>query len=156
MTNPSASFRRTARVTILLLAGVLLGSGCATRKFNQEWNRAALGPASTDPLVGRWSGTWLSDKNGHTGELRCLITHAHGKNYRFDYWSTFWKVCRYRTTLTFRVEQEDGVARFEGSEDLGDFAGGVYHYNGSFKDGEFTATYTNRYDRGTFQMRRVD
>jgi hypothetical protein len=143
--------------TAVALALAVLSAGCSTAGFKKEWQRAALGPESARPIEGRWQGTWLSDKNGHTGELRCIISHTHGKNYRFDYWSSFWKVLRYRTTLSFRVvEQKDGSHQFTGAEDLGPAAGGVYEYQGSFTGDQFTAAYKNKYDHGTFQMRRVN
>ncbi len=146
--------RSTFAFTALTLA--LLLSGCATGRFNRDWKQAGLATASEKPVEGRWSGYWVSDVNGHTGQLRCLITHTHGKNYRFHYWSSFWKVFHYQTTLTFRLEERDGALHFEGTEELGDIAGGLYEYQGSFTGTNFTATYKSAYDHGKFQMQRVE
>lgn len=151
---PSA-FRRAARFTPLLLLAALV-AGCSTCQFNQQWRRAALGPVPTKEIEGRWEGRWLSDKNGHTGRLRCVVTHNHGKNYRFQFASTFWKVCRYTQAVSFQVDSQDGMHKFAGDEQLGDLAGGVYFYRGTIQGNSFSATYTNRYDHGTFTMRRVD
>lgn len=153
-------FPRLLRKGFILLAlpSVLLWAvGCNTSGYEKAWRGAALGPEMTKPVEGRWEGFWLSDVNGHTGRMRCIISHAHGKNYRFDFNSTFWKVFRHRTTLTFRVEQAaDGTHGFSGSEELGPAAGGVYSYQGTFHGGEFNATYKSAHDHGTFQMKKVN
>ncbi len=142
---------------VAALAVLVCAAGCNTSGYEKAWRGAALGPESARPIEGRWEGFWLSDVNAHTGRMRCIISHAHGKNYRFDFNSTFWKVFRHRTTLTFRVEQAaDGTHVFSGSEELGPAAGGVYFYQGTFNGDDFHATYKSAYDHGTFQMRKVN
>lgn len=138
---------------LLLLTCV---AGCSTSGYEKQWRAASIAPAGDKALEGRWEGLWLSEVNGHTGRLRCIITHAHGKNYRFDFNSTFWKMFRYRTTLTFRLEDSAGTLKFTGSEDLGPVAGGVYTYEGGFNGSDFQATFKSAYDHGVFKMHKVD
>ena len=56
----------------VLPAGLLLASGCAT--FNLDWTMTANRPTPTNSLLGQWEGTWLSEANGHNGNLRCVVT----------------------------------------------------------------------------------
>ncbi len=44
--------------------------------------------------------------------------------------------------------------RFHGQADLGWYAGGVYHYEGSATASDFHSTYSSRYDHGDFILGR--
>lgn len=140
-----------ALATVILLA---LCPGCSTA-FHRDWNAASSGPVSQDSIEGQWEGTWLSGKNQHTGKLKCAVDRTHGKNHRFHFRATYWKLFRYSYALSFRVEERDGKQQFSGYEDLGALAGGVYHYDGTLTPDQFSATYSNKHDFGTFEMKRV-
>lgn len=138
------------------LAGLwacLAWTGCSS--FNREWKTRAAGPPPTG-MEGRWEGTWQSDKTGHTGPLRCLITPQtddlyqawfHAKYKKVFTWSFAYKV-------DLHVEPRDGTFQFHGQEDLGKLAGGVYHYEGKASSTNFFSTYRCPKDDGTFQMKR--
>jgi len=46
------------------------------------------------------------------------------------------------------------VWQFQGDENLGWLAGGVYHYEGRVSPTNFHSTYRSKYDHGTFEMGR--
>ena len=155
-------------IALLLLAS----GGCA---FDRKWRdlsrqqrlhavapaAATTAPAS-DPLAGRWEGKWVSDASGHAGKLRAIVTPLPNADaaggaptYRVDYDAMFLAVLRfgYGMTLT-AAPQPGGATRFEGRDDLGPLAGGVYRYTGSADGRTFTATYTSPADHGRFEMTR--
>jgi len=137
-----------------MLGSVILVNGCSS--FNREWKKAAASPPPTNSLPSRWEGTWLSDKNGHTGELLCLLTRVNDTNYQARFKATYWKIFRASYTVTFLGELRDGVWQFKGDEDLGWLAGGVYHYEGSVTRTNFFSTYRSKYDHGTFELQRPE
>lgn len=63
---------------VLLVAGFLLG-GCTS--FNHAWRDVARQPVVVGDLQGRWQGSWVSDANGHHGELRCIIAKKDDGTY---------------------------------------------------------------------------
>jgi hypothetical protein len=137
----------------LTAAGVLLLCGCSS--FNRAWREAAAPPVGAPSIEGRWEGRWLSDVNGHTGRLRCLLSRNAETNYTARFRATYWKVFRYSYSVNLHLDpQGDGVWRLDGSEDLGALAGGVYRYVGRVTPTNFFSTYESTYDHGTFQMNR--
>ncbi|HEX5222727.1 MAG TPA: hypothetical protein VFZ59_24440 [Verrucomicrobiae bacterium] len=136
---------------------VLLLCGCCS--FNRAWNKAGRTPPPADSIEGRWEGRWLSDHNGHTGKLRCVLTRVNGNHthtYTAYFRATYWKIFRYSYKADFPFERRDGVWHFKGSENLGWLAGGVYDYEGLVSSTNFHSTYRSKYDHGTFEMRRPD
>ena len=144
------SFRGLSACWILLFALAL--SGCST--FNREWKAAARTPLPLTDIQGRWDGTWLSDVNGHTGRLRCLLSKAEDRHFQARFKATYWKILRYSYTADLLFEPADGSFKLSGDTDLGWWAGGLYHYEGSVSSTNFFATYKNKYDHGTFRMSR--
>lgn len=135
----------------IFLAG--LSAGCG---FDRNWrNLSRSGAPPTDALAGRWEGKWVSEQNGHTGKLRAILTRVDESHYRADFDAMFFAVLRagYSISLTAKPQAE-GTISFEGKENLGALAGGVYRYNGSANGEAFHATYTASVDRGTFEMKR--
>lgn len=143
-----------ARRLFLVLLPALLLCGCST--FNRDWKKAAEKPAAANSIEGRWDGTWLSDKNGHTGRLRCLLSRETDARYQARFRASYWKVFRFGYTVALEFEQHDGAWSLTGDEDLGKLAGGVYHYEGHATPTNFFSTYRSKYDHGTFQMRRPE
>jgi hypothetical protein len=153
-------------VALLLLACLLLpaAGGCA---FDRDWRRLkraqfaaanSEAPPATQPadaLAGRWEGKWVSEKNGHKGKLRAIIRPVDDTTYRVEYDATFLGVLRFDHGMNLAAaRQPDGTVSFEGQEDLGSLAGGVYRYKGSADGRAFTSTYESKYDHGTFEMTR--
>ena len=162
------TYNRFARLAAVVLLGSLLlpmACGCA---FDREWRRlkraqfAAANSESPTPatqpadaLAGRWEGKWVSGKNKHTGDLRAIITPVNETTYRVEYDATFLAVLRFDHGMTLAAaRQPDGTVSFEGEENLGAIAGGVYRYKGSADGRTFTSTYESKYDHGTFDMAR--
>jgi hypothetical protein len=138
-------------VPFLLLAGLLAG-GCTT--FNHAWTEAAKESFATNSLLGCWEGTWLSDANGHNGNLRCVVTLKNDGTYKARFHAIYKKVLGFGYTVTLKAAETNGVFQFSGEADLGWWAGGVYQYEGYARDTNFFSTYRCKYDHGTFQMTR--
>lgn len=133
-------------------AFVLLLCGCSS--FNREWRRVGKLAASQDSIAGRWEGHWLSDVNAHTGKLRCIVTGETNGIYAARFRATYMKVLDFSYAVPLKVEQRDGIWHFQGEEDLGAMAGGVYRYTGSANSTNFHSTYDSQYDHGVFEMHR--
>lgn len=146
--------RRGLPCRALGLAGILALVLCGCSTFNRDWRRAAQTPPPCHSIEGRWEGRWLSDANGHTGRLRCLLTRSDDTTYTAYFRATYWKVFRYSYKVELLFEPRNGSWDFRGEEDLGWLAGGVYHYTGSATPTNFHSTYRSKYDQGTFEMSR--
>ena len=109
-----------------------------------------------DLLVGEWAGTWSSTSNGMDGALRCKVTKGDDGTYTAVFDATFARILSFKATVTLTVEVDGGQVRFKGEKDLGWLAGGVYTYEGHTDGKEFYSTYNSSYDKGTFQMKRVE
>jgi len=131
---------------------MLLLSGCSS--FSRAWEKAGKASTPPDLIEGRWEGHWLSDANGHTGRLRCLLSREADGEYTAWFRATYLKILRFSYRVPLKVETHDGVWLFNGSENLGSMAGGVYYYTGSATPTNFHSTYRSDYDHGVFQMSR--
>jgi hypothetical protein len=131
---------------------VLLLTGCST--FNYEWRREAKKPTPTNDITGRWEGSWLSDKNGHEGRLRCIITPETNGVFQAKFYATYQKWLHFGYTVPMTVRASTNRVAFDGSVDLGKLAGGVYRYTGYTTPTNFFSTYKCKYDHGTFRMAR--
>lgn len=123
--------------------------------FRSAWKKA---PASTSGVEGKWSGTWHSDATGHQGTLRCVVSSPVDKKggHEFFYHATWKKILSgsYKATHTVQ-KQKDGTYTFKGEHKMPDWAGGLYHYEGTIKGDDFNACYQSSMDRGTYTMKRV-
>jgi hypothetical protein len=93
-------------VPFLLLAGLLAG-GCTT--FNHAWTEAAKESFATNSLLGCWEGTWLSDANGHNGNLRCVVTLKNDGTYKARFHAIYKKVLGFGYTVTLKAAETNGV-----------------------------------------------
>jgi hypothetical protein len=138
----------------LFLAALLLLTGCSS--FNRDWKRAAADlPQPTNGLAGRWDGFWMSDRNGHNGRLRCIITPGGTMSYDARFHAKYWKILTFGYTVPLQAERSNEVFRFQGEADLGKLAGGVYRYEGTVSGTNFHSSYRSRYDYGNFRMNRA-
>lgn len=152
MTTKSPLMKRFLNALAALMLLSLL-SGCTS--FDHDWRHARMQPpARNNQPTGAWQGTWLSDVNGHTGDLRCLVTQKNDDEYEFRFKATYWKLFRFSYTVTLPVECKPEACTFKGSEDLGYLAGGVYHYAGSIQNSNLNATYSCKFDHGIFKLSR--
>ena len=138
---------------LAFLGLAIIFTGCST--FEQDWRHSVLqAPAKAGSPVGPWKGTWLSQKNGHTGELRCIVTQLTPDTYEYRFKATYWKLFRYSYNVNLLTTCKEGTCTFKGTEDLGFLAGGLYSYEGVINDTNFNSTYSCKFDHGTFQMSR--
>jgi hypothetical protein len=138
----------------LALIGVLpmLTGGCTS--FDHDWQKAARQFPSPDDLQGRWQGTWVSEVNGHTDTLRCVITKKDDGIYQARFLARYHKVLSFGYTVPLKVESGTNELKFNGDANLGWLKGGVYHYEGHATATNYFSTYSCKYDHGTFQMSR--
>jgi hypothetical protein len=139
--------------------------GCS---FDRQWRQlghdawptnsavATTAPASADPLAGRWDGTWVSEQDGHSGRLRAIVDRVDSDTYHIEYDGWFFGILRFThgMNVTATRAADANTVHFEGQEDLGGFAGGVYRYNGTADGQQFQSTYQSSEDHGRFEMRR--
>lgn len=139
--------------TLILGAACLALAGCSS--FNKEWRQAAESTLGSGELAGAWEGRWISDVNGHHGNLRCIMTQTATNRYDARFRAKYKKILSFEYTVPLRVAQDGSSYRFEGSADLGKLAGGLYTYQGAASAGTFFSTYDSKSDHGKFDMRRV-
>src|SRR6185503_18132094 len=113
---------------LITLALSWLGCGCST--FNRDWNSMAAHTNPTNDIAGRWEGTWLSEVNGHTDKLRCLMARQADGSYQARFHAKYRKIFSFAYTVPLQVEPAAGLFKFQGEADLGWYAGGLYHYYG--------------------------
>jgi len=133
---------------------VLFGTGCSS--FHGKWKSAVAQPIPPNEISGPWEGRWVSDKNAHTGRLRCVMTAAGDGNYHAHFHAVYWKIFRVAYEVPFVATKEGTNFTFSGESDLGKLAGGIYTYEGTATPVQFDATYNSKYDRGRFEMKRPD
>jgi len=146
---------RDVRRVLLVAAAALALFLCGCSSFNRAWRNAASEPVRADSLEGRWQGRWVSDVNGHNGQLRCLISQQDEGQYAARFRATYMRVLRFSYTVPLTAERSNGVWHFHGEEDLGKMAGGVYRYVGTATSNQFHSTYRSKHDHGVFEMDRV-
>ena len=129
---------------------VVLLSGCSS--FNRDW-RSYEGETS-EGIAGLWTGTWLSEANGHHGGLRCILTTLSDSQIQARYRASYMHILRFEYSVPMRVEGSKGVYAFTGEADLGEMAGGLYTYAGSITGAIFKATYHSERDWGIFELER--
>lgn len=107
-------------------------------------------------MEGRWEGKWLSEVNGHAGKLRGLLSRESNEHYVARFRATYGKILHFSYAVPLTVQPHNGGWEFNGEENLGKLAGGVYYYEGRASPTNFFSTYRSRYDHGTFEMHRPE
>lgn len=131
---------------------VLVLTGCST--FNRDYEAALEQPVTADSPEGSWIGRWSSDKNGHTGELRCIVEKQVDEIYTARFKARFWNIFTYTSTATLDMQPNMRERTFSGSAQLGWLAGGEYLYEGRVNSKFYFSEYENKWDHGTFYMER--
>jgi len=134
--------------------GLLVVCGCSS--FNRDWKQAERQPTPANSIEGRWEGRWLSDTNGHRGALRSLITMEGDDRCTARFRATYGKVFRFSYSVSLEIQPHYGGWEFNGEENLGKLAGGVYYYEGRASPTNFFSTYRSKYDGGIFEMHRPE
>ncbi|NNE90029.1 MAG: hypothetical protein HKN23_00130 [Verrucomicrobiales bacterium] len=142
---------------IRLLSGllpVLLLASCASARFEKDWKQALADEASgkSNAVTGPWTGTWETETNGHTGDLRCLVSED-GDSHKFRYHATWGKIFQGGYTANYDVRKTGRAYKVTGSKDLGFF--GEFAHDGTIRGDTFHATYeSSKGDKGAFLLRR--
>ena len=123
------------------------------RDFSDRWDGAA--GLQEQGIGGRWQGEWFSEKTGHRGPLRCVVTVVSPGSWRLAFRASYSKVFRACYATDFTVHQESAGWRFTGGQDLGTLAGGVYDYTGHATLTAIVCRYKSARDHGEFRLRRV-
>lgn len=180
LTTPN--HRRFLTCLPALAIAVLLG-GCSS--FDSKWEAALeksaadlapapvapVSPAGAPTLPTTWLGKWHSEPSDHEGQLRCIVTLLPEtgnetnatRRYAFHFHALWGLDFPAEYTIEMNV-MDPAVAdpaatgqpiTFEGEQDLGFLAGGVYRCEGQIEGDHFKATYKSKYDHGTFEMKIV-
>ncbi|VTU00173.1 Hypothetical secreted protein OS=uncultured planctomycete 6FN GN=6FN_22 PE=4 SV=1 [Gemmataceae bacterium] len=114
---------------------------------------ASVAAAQEPDLSGRWSGYWVSDKNGHTGPLHARFRQLDADTYRVAFRGRFAKVIPFWYTTKLRVEGTgDGVVALGASQRLPLL--GEYRSSATATGSAFGATFSSRRDSGRFVLER--
>lgn len=135
-----------------LAIALLLTAGCTS--YNHQWKEAAAWGPSEDAFEGRWEGSWLSDHNGHSGRLRCIVSKKGEDSYEANFQAKYRKVLTFRYPVMLHTTRDGTNTTFLGEANLGWLAGGLYCYAGHADTTSFYSTYSNRFDYGTFNLRK--
>lgn len=138
-------------VSTLVLLTFLSSCGSA---FRQAWRQA---PQSTAGVEGRWEGTWQSAASGHHGTLRCAVTGPINPagDHDFYYHATWKHILSGSYKAPHSVQKKGTVYVFKGQHKMPDWAGGLYHYEGTIDGNVFKACYKSGADHGTYTLKRV-
>ena len=139
---------RTACLPVLLFAI----TGCSS--FERQYEAALASSPTVDSPEGAWVGNWKSNRNGHTGELRCVIEKSVDDIYIATFKARYWKCFTYTSTADLTMLKNVDEFTFSGDAELGWLAGGTYQYEGRVTDRFFFSEYECRWDHGTFYMER--
>ncbi|HVL11253.1 MAG TPA: hypothetical protein VM529_01720 [Gemmata sp.] len=116
---------------------------------------SAATPLAAQPpdITGRWSGVWVSDKNGHTGLLHARVRPIDDDTYRVAFRGRFAKVIPfwYSTRLDV-VGAGDDVVVLAASRRLPLM--GTYSTTATATAADFDAAFTSRSDSGRFILSR--
>jgi hypothetical protein len=111
----------------------------------------SLAPAA-DPLVGRWSGYWQSDANGHRGPLRATVRPA-ASGYEVRFTGRFAKVIPFTYRQHLDVTGTSGEAVFlSATRRLPLF--GTFRTDAVATPTTFDATFRSGTDGGRFVLGR--
>jgi hypothetical protein len=111
-------------------------------------------PPCGPDLSGRWSGCWVSDKNGHHGPLRANFRRVSDTCYRVTFNGRFWKIVPFVYSVNLAVTGASGDAvTLSGDTPVGPLIG-TFHYDAVATPCHFEARFTSRNDSGRFVLSR--
>jgi hypothetical protein len=144
--------------TLLLIAAALVLAGGCSPQFQSDWKRTEAaevpGRPPADHLSGRWKGSWKSDKSGHGGGLRCIVTRMGDETYKAHFNATYMMMLRFSYSMDMTADVRDDVTYVSGAEDIGKSYGGVYEYEGQADGRTFRLNYKTNSDYGHFSLKR--
>lgn len=148
---------RAAKAFMMLLCGaaMLMSVGCSAG-FNKQFETAKAMPIpNDDAIVGAWEGRW-EDGDGHGGPLRAIVTPAGQNTYKAQFHAGYMNILTHESTVMLEGEKLGNKFAFDGTADLGWFAGGEYQYHGTITPASFHSTYDSKKHDGTYELHRPD
>lgn len=147
---------KTRSLFLLLLAGLFLTS-CSS--FERDWKQsvAAYQAGKTAAPSGPWTGTWTTSTNGHTGDLRAIVTPSEKKpgEYDFRYHATWKQILSGTFLVTYPAKKSGGAYRVDGEQKIPFF--GTFRHRATIGPRSFEATYSNdKGELGAFSMKRPE
>jgi hypothetical protein len=91
-----------------------------------------------------------------SGKLSGTIKKSADGTYSAAFTAIFATIFTHKSKVTLTAEPDGARWKFKGEKDLGFFSGGVYTYDGYSDGTEFHSTYDSTFDKGTFEMKRVE
>jgi hypothetical protein len=114
----------------------------------------AVEPCRAPDLSGRWSGHWVSDKNGHSGPLRANFRKVSDACYRVTFSGRFWKVVPFVYSVNLAVTGTSGDAVTLAGETRAGPVIGTFRYDATATACDFEARFTSKNDAGRFVLTR--
>lgn len=143
-------------LTLLLPAALILTS-CGT--FERDWEQsvAEYKAGKVSSPAGPWTGTWDTRTNGHSGNLRAIVTPSGNGDgqYDFRYHATWAKILSGTYTVRFPVKRSGSGYTANGEKNLGPF--GTFGHRAKIRGNQFRATYSSdKGDLGSFLLQRPE
>lgn len=127
--------------------------------FNSAYNKAVTvyEAAEYKAPSGPWQGTWTTNTNGHSGDLRAIVTPSSDEpgEYDFRYHATWGKIFSGSYTVSYDVDRRGNRYFVNGEENLGFF--GRFGHKAIIDNDAFEATFSSEDgDLGDFSLRRPE
>ncbi|MEX2577853.1 MAG: hypothetical protein WD342_02250 [Verrucomicrobiales bacterium] len=145
--------------TLSILLSTLVSVLTCSCTFNRDWNEAVANyrEGKYKTPGGPWTGTWTTRTNGHTGDLRAIVTPVpeEENQYDFRYHATWSRIFSGAFKVRYVAEPRNGGFVVNGEESLGLF--GKFNHRAKIDDDSFEATYSNdKGELGQFSMTRPE
>ena len=126
-------------------------AGCSG--FDRDYKAAVEKGWAADSIEGPWDGRWQSQA-GHGGDrIRAIITRTGPESYYARFRAKYWGIFEADQDVNLWATSESPV-KASGSQDLGYFKGGVYHFEATISPAQLDATYRSEHDHGEFNLSR--
>ena len=138
-------------VALAILPLVLTSCG----SFEKRWQEsvAAYQAGEVDSPEGPWIGSWTTKTNGHTGDLRAIVSENANGEYDFKYHATWGKIFSGGYRVTYPATRSGSTYKVDGEQNMGLF--GTFRHRATISGNRFDATYSNdKGDLGEFSMKR--
>jgi len=147
-----ASFMKSHLIAAIAVAL----SSCASPYHRGFTEASAALPRPPVNAEGPWLGSWVSEVNGHTGPLWCIVQPTPDQPSKYDFryragWGVF-KFGDYTHTVPAK-RGKDGSLALSGEMKLPGGLG-TYQVKGKLTREIFTATYQGAGDQGTMSLKR--
>jgi hypothetical protein len=149
--------------SLLALVATLGLSSCGMG-FRSDWKAALKAPSKPMSIEGAWEGHWISEVNGHTGQLLAVVgstaATTAGKGASKDagtarpvrYFARWGWLFRGSFDSVHQTHGHDGFTTFTADRKIGNL--GHFHAEGMISADKFVARYEAAGDHGKFELKR--